>query len=106
MSIVARRVEPTAGRQRGEQAGEQRVVVGDPVEDGVGEDGVDARVELERCEVRGEHRRAITQQLAGRNDHRGRAVHGDDMTARQAVEQLDRHPARPTAGVEHRLVAA
>ena len=48
---AALRHQPAAGPQRGVQALEEALVVGHPVEDGVGEDGVDRLVELELGEV-------------------------------------------------------
>ena len=60
---AALRHQPPAGPQRRVQAGEQRVVVGHPVEHGVGEGGVHRLVELELGQVGLEHGGAVVQVL-------------------------------------------
>ena len=83
-----------AGLQRGVQAANRRVVVGDPVEDRVREHGVDRLVELERGEIAtGTPSRGRGQRLARLRHHRGRAVDGDHAAARQAVQQHARSRA-------------
>jgi len=98
--------EPPAGLQRRVQPREQAVVVGDPVERRGREDRVDGAVELELGEIGGEDLRAAAEPFTGLLDHRLRAVDGDDLAARQALDERRGHAAGPAAGVEHALVAA
>ena len=98
--------QPPAGPQRVEHAREQGVVVGHPVEDGVGEDGVDRLVEHELGQVGLEHGGARrVERLARLRDHRRRRVHRHHVPVRQALEQHLGHPAGAAAGVQHGLVA-
>jgi hypothetical protein len=102
----ALRHQAAAGPERREQPLEEAVVVPDPVEHGVREDGVHRTLELELGELGPHHRRAVAQGLARVLHHRRRLVDGDHVTARQALQQHQRDPARPAAGVEDGLVAS
>jgi hypothetical protein len=99
--------EPPARPKGGVEAGEQLVVVWNPVEDRIRERGVDRRVQHELGETGLEHGRPLgVEGLPCVLHHRGRRVNGDDAPARQPLEQHLRDPSRSTAGVEHGLVAA
>ena len=63
-------------------------------------------LELELGEVGDAHVGARPEPLARLGDHRRRAVDGDHLAARQALEQRRRHAPGAAAGVEHALVAA
>ena len=95
--------QPAARLQRGVQAGEERVVVGDPVERRGREDRVDRLGELELGEVGHGERRCGRRRARSRAslDHRRRAVDGDHAPARQALEQRRGDAAGAAAGVEH-----
>ena len=67
---------------------------------------VDWLTEVEPHEVGDAQVDAVAQPLARRLDHRGRAVHADDATMGQALEERLGHPARAAPRVEDRLVAA
>ncbi len=99
---AALRREPAAGLQRRVQAGEQPLMVGDPVERRRREDRVHRLVELELDQVRGERRDAA---LAGLGHHRLAAVDGDHRPIGNALDDECRDPAGAAAGVEDPLVA-
>ena len=71
--------EAAAGLQRRVQAGEEALVVGDPVERRGREDRVDGLVELELDQVGGEGVDGVAEALAGLGDHRLAAVDGDHV---------------------------
>ena len=95
-----------AGPQRGVQAREQKLVVGDPVKDRAREDRVDGLLQRELGEVGLEERRPVWQRDAGVLDHGRPTVHRDHVAVGQALEQHLGHPPRAAARVEHHLVAA
>ena len=77
--------DPAARAERRGQALEEPVVVGDPVEGGGREDRVDGLVQLQLEQVGDEHLDARAEPLPRLLDHRGRAVDGDDVAARQPL---------------------
>jgi hypothetical protein len=87
------------------QAGEQSVVVTDPVKRRVGEGRVHRLRKLERDEVLAQDRGAVAERLAGMLDHRRGDVDRVHPAARHPVGELRRHPPGAAAGVEHDLVA-
>jgi hypothetical protein len=99
--------QPAAGAQGAGERGEQRVVVGDPVEDGVGERRVKLRRQAQVRQVLVEHVDAVgRERRAGMLDHARVGVGGNDPPVGQAIEERGGDPAAPAAGVEHGLVAA
>ena len=98
--------QPPARAQRRVEAREEALVVGDPVEDGGREDGVDRLVELQLGEVGDQIVGAVAEALARLLDHRLGAVDGDHAALGRRSSSMRGHPAGAAAGVEHRLVAA
>ena len=105
---AALRDELRAGPHHGREVREQPVVVGDPVEGGRRQDGVDRRIDRQRLEQVGHEVREalLAEALPSERDHRGAAVEGDDLAVRQPLAQHRRHLAGPAAGVQHPLVPA
>jgi hypothetical protein len=101
----ALRDELPARAQRGVQAREQAIVIGDPVKRRRRQDRVDRLLQLDLQQVSHAHVDA-RQTLACGVDHRLRGVYGDRTPTRQALDQQLRDPPRAAAGVEHGLVAA
>ena len=98
-----------AGPEHGRQVREQRVVVGDPVERGGRQDGVDRLGQRQRLTEVGDdvldpiaERR---QPVARRLDHRRRGVERDHPPAREAFGQQLGDPSAPAARVEDPFVA-
>jgi hypothetical protein len=103
---AALRDQPAAGAQRGVQAGEQPLVVADPVKGGGREDRVHRPLELEREQVADAQVGPGAQARAGGLDHRGGLVEADRVPARQALDQRLGDAPGAAAGVQHELVAA
>jgi hypothetical protein len=98
--------ELAARLQRGVEAGEQPLVVVDPVEGGGAQDRVDGLVELEVQQVDGERLDAVAEAPPGLVDHRLRAVDRHHVAVRHPLQQQGGHPPGAAAGVEDPLVAA
>jgi len=95
---------PTAS-QRGVQATEQCLVIGNPVERGGRQDRIDRLVQLHLQQIRSADVRIGAQPLTGGGDHRLGHIHSDHPAVRQPLHQRLGDPARTAAGVEHRLIA-
>jgi hypothetical protein len=103
---AALRDQPPARAEGAMQPLEEARVVGDPVENRVGERGVHLAVQLEVHKVGLEDRGPLrVEGLAGRLDHRRRRVDGHDAALRQPVEQQPGDAPAAAARVQHRLVA-
>ena len=87
---------------------EKPLVVEDPVEDRVREDGVDRLVDLQVGQLGLDDLgvRVRAERLARVLDHRRCLVHRQHAAAWQPLEQHQRRAARAATGVENRLVAA
>lgn len=109
------RVDVAASAALGQQApagfevalkgSEQRVVVGDPVQRGVGEDHVHRLGQRQLRQVLADGHSAIADRLLGVGDHRWRRVDGVHRAVRNAPRQLQGDLAAAAAGIEHHLVA-
>jgi hypothetical protein len=86
------------------EAGEEGVVIGNPVEDRVREDGVYRLVEHEVDEVRLDHLGPVAERVSRGRDHGRGRIDRDHPAVREPVEQHLRDTATAAAGVEHRLV--
>jgi cytochrome P450 len=96
----------TARAQRGEEAGEEPVVIEDPMKRRGREHGVDFPVEVEREEVDALHCDSVVVEVTTRfGDHRRVGVDGDDPTPWEAFEQRRGDAPAATPGVEHDLVS-
>ena len=106
---TALRGEPPPGPEHGREVGEQRVVVGDPVERRGRHDRVDGLVDRERQhQVRGHEPDPVAErrQPAPRGlEHRRRAVERDHVASREPFGQERGHPPRTAPGVQHGLGA-
>src|SRR5213082_2178570 len=94
---AALRHQPATGLKRRVQAPEQAVVIGDPVEDRVGEHRVDRLFELQIHEIAEDDRGALAERPPGSLDHGGRGIDRHDATSGQALEQEPGDPARAAA---------
>src|SRR5690606_35221147 len=104
----ALRLELSAGPQGGKEPPEEAVVVEDPVEGRVREDGVHGLTELELGEIphpQLDPRAEAREVLTGARDHRLRGIDAEHLAPRRALGEQAGEAARPAAGVEHRLVA-
>ena len=97
--------EPPARLEDSEQAREQAVVIGDPVERRGRDDRVDGLLHLELQQVGHAHVDALRQPPSRLLDHRGRADDRDHPAPRQPFCEHRRHPSGPAARVDDRLVA-
>ena len=89
---------------------EEAGVVGDPVEDGCGEDHVHlvwhVRVHIQEVHLEeGDLVGKGAECAAGRVEHGWRVVGGDDVAAWQPLQQLGSHPPRATPSIEDHLIA-
>ena len=109
-AAAALRHQPPAGRQRGEQAAEQPIVIEHPVERRGAEDGVGAAGDRQRRGVGVDERDpaadAGAHRGARRGQHVGRLIDADGAPVRQPPGEQLGEPAGAAADVEHRLVAA
>jgi hypothetical protein len=97
--------EPAARREQPAQTCEQPLVIGDPVEGGVGERGIDRLGQLELDQVLAQDGRLVAECLARVLDHRRSHVDRVHASLRHPVGHERGHPPRPAAGVENDLVA-
>jgi hypothetical protein len=101
--------EPTSGAEGAEEAAEQPVVIGQPVEGGGAEDGIRCPFELEVLQVGAAEGDAVAEggsEVRCRFiDHVLRLVDGDDMAVGEAFEQKFSEAAGATAGIDDSFAA-
>ena len=107
---AALRDEASTGPEHGGEIGEQRVVIGDPVEGRGRQDGVHGLVDRERGRQVGEHEPdpiAERREPAPRGlEHRRRAVERDHGAVGEPFGDKRRDASRTAPGVQDGLVAA
>src|SRR5207302_11495494 len=98
-------LEPPARSKRACERRPKAVVVVDPMEGGIGENGVDGEVEVEVQNVLAPHARAPAQARGGEIDHVAGGVDREHAAARHELEQPLGDAAGAAADVEDGGVA-
>ena len=93
--------ELTSLRQRGGQTPEERLVVGDPLQRGVGEDEVVVSLARERADVSLLERQTVAREGRALGQHRRRVVDADRLSRRKPPVQLPRQLAGAAAEIDH-----
>ena len=93
--------ELTGLRQCGGEPGQERLVVGDPVQRGVGEDEVVVSLTRERADVSRLEPQTVAREGRALGQHRRRVVDADRLSRRKPPVQLPRQLAGTAAEIDH-----